>query len=60
MLSINAQIEAAKVNDRNNGFGVISDEMVRLSDDTKRNSTLIDNTIAIITKSIENLNKDIY
>lgn len=59
MLSINAQIEAAKISDKRTGFGVISDEMVRLSDNTRNNSVLIDNTIKIIINDIANLNKNI-
>lgn len=59
LLSINAQIEAAKISDKRTGFGVISDEMVRLSDNTRKNSILIDNTINIIINDIANLNKNI-
>ena len=60
LLSLNAQIEAAKISDKNNGFGVISNEMVRMADDTRKNSILIDTTIDVIIKDIENLNKNIY
>lgn len=59
LLSINAQIEASKISDKKNGFGVISDEMVKMADNTRNNSTLIDKTINSIIKNIEILNKNI-
>lgn len=59
LLSINAQIEASKISDKNNGFGVISNEMVKMADSTKENSALIDKTINNIMNDIDILNQNI-
>lgn len=59
LLSVNAQIEASKISGSKTGFSVISDEMVRMSEETRDNSILIDNTINTIIKDIENLDKNI-
>lgn len=58
-LSLNAQIESAKITGNHIGFNVLSDEMALMASDTKENSILIDNTINIIINDIDNLNNDI-
>lgn len=58
-LSINSQIESAKISRNNNGFNFLSEEMARMAKDTKRNSILIDDTINIIINNIEGLNNEI-
>lgn len=59
LLSINAQIEASKISDKKNGFGVISDEMVKMADNTRKNSALIDKTINSIIRNIDALTTSI-
>lgn len=58
-LSVNAQIESAKISGNHVGFNVLSDEMVKMADNTKENSILIDKTINIIINDINHLNNDI-
>jgi len=55
LLALNAAIEAARVGEQGRGFAVVADEIRTLANETQRSSAVVENLIAEINKSIQEL-----
>lgn len=55
LLALNAAIEAARVGDQGRGFAVVAGEIRALANETQRSSAVVENLIAEINKTIQEL-----
>ncbi|MBM0066419.1 methyl-accepting chemotaxis protein [Alkalicoccobacillus gibsonii] len=59
LIGLNAAIEAARVGQAGAGFGVVAKEVRKLSDETKKAATQIDDTLLKIQTSIKSMQEEI-
>lgn len=59
LLGLNAAIEAARVGEAGAGFGVVAKEVRKLSEDTKQATARIEQTLASVMRSIQQMETEI-